>query len=259
MLLKKLSMNWKKWLKLLSFLVFLTIVFLWLKSDFWQVKKINCRLDNQDCPADLFNKAAEISLRKNLIFFPQAKVAKEIQAFYPQTSPVKIKKIIFNTLIFELSSRKNILALGIELPFTDTASDSAENKEQEFVLENNFYLLDKEGIVLEKTEKQPDLPLLVVGENPNLKIGDNFIDSEIKKVIEILYGLKTNLIEAAIFRLRPNQGIEVLLKNKVQVFFTGQKEIGLQLDSLQLIFNRAKIEGKEIKKIDLRFDKPVIN
>jgi len=59
--------------------------------------------------------------------------------------------------------------------------------------------------------------------------------------------------------LRPNQGIEVLLKNKVQVFFTGQKEIGLQLDSLQLIFNRAKIEGKEIKKIDLRFDKPVIN
>jgi hypothetical protein len=60
------------------------------------------------------------------------------------------------------------------------------------------YLLDKEGIVLEKTEKQPDLPLLIVGSNPNLKIGDNFSEPEIKKVIEILYGLKTNLIEAAI-------------------------------------------------------------
>ena len=259
MLLKKLLMNWKKWLKLLFFLSFLTIVFLWLRSDFWQVKKVNCRLDNQDCPADLFNKAAAISLRKNLVFFPRTKVAKEIQTFYPQAGPVKIKKIIFNTLLFELSSRKNILALGIELPFTDTATDSTEKKDQEILLENNFYLFDKEGVVLEKTDKQPDLPLLIVNNDPNLEIGNSFNEPEIKKVVEILYGLKTNLIEAAIFRLRPNQGIEVLLKNKTQVFFTSQKEIGSQLDSLQLIFNRSKIEGKEIKKIDLRFDKPVIN
>ena len=152
-----------------------------------------------------------------------------------------------------------IVALGIELPFTDTATNSAESKNQEIILENSFYLLDKEGVVLEKSEKQPDLPLLVIKNNPNLKIGDNFNESEIKKIIEILYGLKTNLIEASVFRLLSDQAVEVLLKNKTQVLFASQKEISFQLDSLQLIFNRAKIEGKEIKKIDLRFDKPVIN
>lgn len=41
-------------------------------------------------------------------------------------------------------------------------------------------------------------------------------------------------------------------------FFNLEKEVHLQFASLQFILWRAKIEGKNLKTIDLRFDKPVV-
>ncbi|MCX6726006.1 MAG: cell division protein FtsQ/DivIB [Candidatus Shapirobacteria bacterium] len=252
-------MNWKSWFKLLFFFILLGFLFFWLKSNFWQVKKVSCHLDNQDCPIELFNKATEISLRKNLIFFPKKLVIEEIKNFYPQINDIKIKKIIFNSLVFELSSRKIIAALAVELVLDENATSSAESKNQEISLDNNFYLIDKDGVVLEKTDQQANLPLIIIQKNPNLDIGQRFNQDGIEKIMEIISGLKINLIEFNIVHLISSQEIEVWLKNKTLVLFNGEKEINFQLDSLQLIFSRAKIEGKEIKKIDLRFDKPVIN
>lgn len=196
-------------------------------------------MDNQDCPIELFNKTVEISLRKNLIFFPKKLAIEEIKKFYPQINEIKIKKIIFNSLAFELSSRKIMAALAIE--------------------DNYFYLIDKDGVVLEKTDKQANWPLIIIQKNPNLDIGQRFNQDGIEKIMEIISGLKINLVEFNVVHLISSQEIEVWLKNEILVLFNGEKEIKSQLDSLQLIFSRAKIEGKEIKKIDLRFNKPVIN
>lgn len=55
-----------------------------------------------------------------------------------------------------------------------------------------------------------------------------------------------------------SQEIEIDLKNGPQVIVSSQKDIRAQLDSLQLILLRAKIEGKKIKRVDLRFNKPVV-
>jgi len=67
-----------------------------------------------------------------------------------------------------------------------------------------------------------------------------------------------HLIESKVIRLISPREIEVWLEDEVLILFNGEKDVGVQLDSLQLILSRAKIEGKTIKKIDLRFDKPVI-
>ena len=52
--------------------------------------------------------------------------------------------------------------------------------------------------------------------------------------------------------------IEILLPYNLQVFITREKDFKSQLTYLQLIINRFKIEGRGVKKIDLRFKNPII-
>lgn len=53
-------------------------------------------------------------------------------------------------------------------------------------------------------------------------------------------------------------GILAHLVDGGQVFFATNKDFTLQIDSLQLILSRLTIEGKKVKKIDFRFEKPIV-
>ena len=50
----------------------------------------------------------------------------------------------------------------------------------------------------------------------------------------------------------------VKLEKGEEVLISSKKSIKLQVSSLQLILSRLTIEGKQIAKLDLRFDNPVI-
>jgi len=43
-----------------------------------------------------------------------------------------------------------------------------------------------------------------------------------------------------------------------QIFISSKKDLISQISSLQLVLNRLTIEGKRIKTLDFRFDKPII-
>lgn len=237
-------MNWKKLLKILSFLLFLGLIGFWLRSDFWQVEKVDCQFNQLNCNAEIDNKISELSLRKNLIFFPSRMVINKIKQDFPQVETVKIKKRYPHKILFELTSRKPVAALAIELfPFSLTGV---------------YYLVDQEGIMVKKMEENPNLPLVLVKNDPQLQAGDKINQEEILKTIEILIGMKFHLLEPKITRVISLREIEIWLENEVLVLFNGEKDIDIQLDSLQFIYTRSKIEGKQIKKIDLRFDKPVV-
>ncbi len=49
----------------------------------------------------------------------------------------------------------------------------------------------------------------------------------------------------------------VFLRDQGEVYL-GSKNLPSQISSLQLILSRLTIEGKKFKKLDLRFDKPII-
>ncbi len=51
----------------------------------------------------------------------------------------------------------------------------------------------------------------------------------------------------------------VVLSDGGQVIVSSKKDLGVQISSLQLMLNRLTIEGKRIKSLDFRFDKPIIN
>ena len=51
---------------------------------------------------------------------------------------------------------------------------------------------------------------------------------------------------------------DVELTNGAHVLITPKKDLIFQVSSLQQIIKQLTIEGRELKKIDFRFDKPVI-
>ncbi len=50
----------------------------------------------------------------------------------------------------------------------------------------------------------------------------------------------------------------VVLTDKEEVIFSSKKDLQSQIASLQLITKRLTIEGKRFKRLDFRYDKPVI-
>ena len=51
----------------------------------------------------------------------------------------------------------------------------------------------------------------------------------------------------------------VELKQGGEIILSSKKDLDKQLSSLQLILSRLTIEGKKLKKLDFRFDNPVVS
>jgi hypothetical protein len=57
---------------------------------------------------------------------------------------------------------------------------------------------------------------------------------------------------------RQNDSYVIILQNDGKVTFSAQKDIMLQIASLQYILSHLTMEGRQFSSLDLRFDQPVI-
>lgn len=71
--------------------------------------------------------------------------------------------------------------------------------------------------------------------------------------------LKEKRIEITSLETEKDLNYKIILKNKEEVIIDAKKDIDLQLSSLQLILNQLKIEGKPLKRLDFRYQKPIIS
>lgn len=53
-------------------------------------------------------------------------------------------------------------------------------------------------------------------------------------------------------------GILAKTAGGTRILFSKDKEFDVQVDALQIILSRLKIEGKQVSSIDLRFDRPIV-
>ena len=254
---KKLLMNWKKLFKILIFILFLAFLFLWLRSGFWKVKEVKCQFNQLNCNQEIEKKLEELSVGENVLFFPSTKIIKKIKENYPQISLVKIKKQIPQRIFFEMTSRKPVVAFSNEL-FSENEADSSDLEEPQFVSSGDYYLVDDQGMVIQKIEEKQNFPLILLKKDFQLNIGQQISQPEILKAIEIVSGMRLRLLEPKVALPLSLREIKVWLEGGLLTNFNGEKDIQVQLDSLQFIYSRSKIEGKKIKKIDLRFEKPVV-
>lgn len=225
-----------------SFLVY--GIFLMFQDDFWRVKRIDCRLNGQECPPEIKGELMKFFQGESILSLSPSEAAEKIK-----NSPLRISEAVVKKrfpyglgLVFELEERKPKAAVINE-------GNS----------EGGFYLVDQDGFLLEKTAEVPSLPLVFTTQLPERQIGEKFEVDELEKAIFILVDLQLRLLKPKLARVASPREIEVWFEGNAQAIISPQKNLNEQLDSLQLIFSRTKIEGEKPKRIDLRFDKPVIS
>jgi len=100
----------------------------------------------------------------------------------------------------------------------------------------------------------------------DFKIGDRSLvipvgEKNIEKQTEIRlknFAFEENLILSKVQLEDEGRALMAVFSGELICLFTLEKEIESQLASLQFILWRAKMEGKSLKTVDLRFDKPVV-
>lgn len=232
-------MKWRNLVKITKILALILVIggiIFWLQSSFWRVKKISCQINDIDCPDKLLADLMRFSLGKNIFLLSTKKLSLQVKEDYLQTERVKIQKKLPNGVNFYLTTRQPQVAINGD----------------------KFHLVDQAGVVIEKKETSGDYPLIFFDPPANLSIGERFSQPEILQTIDLIIDLKLRLIESNLAKIISATRVEIWLKGDTQTIFSLKKETVGQLDSLQLILSRAKIEGNKLKQIDLRFDKPII-
>lgn len=119
-----------------------------------------------------------------------------------------------------------------------------------FITEDGVYIRMKEG------DGGHSLPEIICGkcQPRNGDKTDNLVAFSAKLINVAL--LKS--IDIGVVEIISENFVKFLSSGITEVFINPQKSLSESLDSLQLISNRSRIDGRKLSKIDLRFDKPVI-
>ncbi len=177
------------------------------------------------------------------------KKKKIIHRFFKKVLFVLVGLGLIGGLVFFLKS----LTISKKLPQELVVKVEKRNAQAIIKAGEEFFVIDDQGFVLQKTkirtEIKQDLPVILI---------DSFSQTEVAWTANLLEKIKFYLFTPQETKILSSRNIEVKLDKGLLVIFSSQKEMDFQLDSLQFIFSRAKIEGRKIKKIDLRFDKPVV-
>ena len=90
------------------------------------------------------------------------------------------------------------------------------------------------------------------------KKGDVFPQEEVKDSLKLLLELKLAGMKVSQAVLSEDDLVVYLTRTPAKVFLSLETDPKDQVSSLQLILDRAKMESKVFKKIDLRFENPIV-
>ena len=217
--------------------IFGFIIFIFV-SGFFDVKFIICQKDEFLCSSgeeDLFSSV----IGKNIFFINSKKLIDSAKLKDIRISAIQIQKKIPNKIYASLESRKAfaLLAAG-----------------------SNSYLIDKDYFVFAKSDNNAyNLPIIDLQAN-DLPVIGTYAGEKAKKAVQLAEALKTFFIPFSKI-ITGNNGSLVMHGGGFDAIFSDKKDFETQVISLQLILRSSKIKENsksELKKIDLRFDKPIV-
>lgn len=218
---------------ILCLIFFLILFFI---NNFFLIKNVQLISDRN---FSLINK--DKLIKKNLFFINKDRIAKEIikENFFVKTATVN--KVWPNSIKISVSFYKPCVSL---------------------IVSNGFFDLSCDGRILQKTRSDKTL-LPVINyyqklNNSSFQTGEWIDYKDIKQALFFVNKLKQlNIIPLAI----DIKGQDVILFNLIddkKIIFSNNKDRETQEYQLELIIRQFKIEGKDFKKIDLRFNKPIV-
>lgn len=243
--------SWHLFLKTIFSIFFLSLVaaifFFSFRSDFFTIKRVTCFVGETACPGDYWVNLLSFSLGRNIFLANSQAISQAMKDAFPDINEVRIKRMFPDQLALTVQLRKAATAINQQnLAKEELATASAE-----------FFIADEEGFIFKKQASSLDLPIILANSFEELKVGQKISHQALLQSITLV-SLLVKLDLKPEFVSLAKEGIVFWLRDGPEVFFSEEKKATTQVGSLQLIFSRAKIEGKSLKRVDLRFDKPVI-
>lgn len=248
------------------FLVLLVILLVVLttkyKLNLFSIKNVEVSLNGASCSTDSMIIKESNLVGEDFYNVDTNAVEAMLKKKFLCIKSVKVDIYFFNKVRINVSPRIPAVVLAqtdepkiVETP--EEASTSASFlKSLDFsnpVIIDNF-LADNEGVIFAK--KAEDLNLPVLFNNQKLSLGQK-IDGNIFGNIVIIFQ-KTKEFGLNFNEAKFYSNDKLILNTTPKIVFDLDKEPKVQLASLQLILEEAKINDETVDFIDLRFDNPVV-
>jgi len=212
-------------------------VFLFLRTDIFQVKALEFEFEQLADEALVRQRISEEVLARSIFFLDSGKVEEEIRGNFPTVKAVEIEKNLPDRLVIRISVRQPLAII--------------EDKNQA------RFLVDQEGLLFRQAAEEA-LPVIKLFEDFEGTVGTELEISEqgISGYLKTLDLVSQKGLETKAIYLR-SQTIELQLV-KTTVWLSAEKEIEGQLEMLTEILQRLKLNGKTPKTVDLRFSRIVV-
>lgn len=180
--------------------------------------------------------------KQNMLLVSEEQIEKDLQYKNPALQSISVVRAFPSTLKISIIHRKPLAALQVS--------------------EEGVFIVDKDGIILVRQQKYAGtLPVLKYYQSfqyRQYQVGDRI---DYKDLITTLYFVDTlNGFGYPSKRIDIDglYMIRLLVIGDKMFFLTSDKDREVQMYQLKELLRQFKIQGKDFKTIDLRFDKPVI-
>ncbi len=171
----------------------------------------------------------------NLVFFPSAKLRREILSRYPLLSDVTITKDFPDTLRIHLSMRQPIAVMSVT---------------------SGQWVLDPDGFVLGIADQQRNLPVVFAASVSTFRVGQKVEDHGILQALRALSGTGDELTVTSLTLM--DQDTIVMRAENADIYFPLVGDVRTKAATLQTLFAGFRIKGTLPATVDLRFDKPIV-
>lgn len=239
-LIKKISRRFSRWWGLLTvllggFVLGLLGFYLFEVSDFLKVDQVEILGAKSFVnKSDLAEVVKTKALGKNIFFLNKEEIRQCLQENFQGARSIYVQKILPRELKISIDER---------VPMAVVMTPKLEES----------YLVDEEGYVLGIVEeKSTNLPN--VQYEGNIKVG-YFLDQKLISVyFEVLKALDEEEILASSVSVTPRY-LRFFVNNLTEVFIGSDKDVSSAVKALRALITQLKAEGRNPKKIDLRYDK----
>lgn len=221
--------------KFLPKIIILAIVMLVLISSafFLQIKSVEVSQNSSCVPQETLLSESNLA-GKPLLLTSKDTIEKEIKNKYSCVDAVTVKKSLPSKLKLEVVVKKPVVKLeGTEL----------------FAMED--------GMIV-KTGVQENIPVLYVPQGVKVEENQKIEDKSTLFGLSLASKLSKSDFAATNIRIVDANTIAVYNQQQTVAIFSANKEADEQVDALQHVLARAKIDATKIERIDLRYNKPVI-
>lgn len=258
----------------LSIILIASLGFIFYKTNILKIGNIDIKINNASC-LDEVKLKSELNLKETYFFaINRDLLLKKITSKYPCVKTLKINNKFPKDIKIAVEGRMpyiRVSSLHSLTPLFDNleSTPSSSTALIDWSIPNSsidWFVSDKDGLVFNQ-EQQFTLPALFITDEET-KLGkqlDKKLLSDVENIFSNLNRLNIqrednpgrDALYGEVFKLKKWES-NILIYSKPKLILSVKKDILRQLGSLQLILQKAKIDGKEIETVDLRFDKPVI-